>query len=130
MIVMSEHNQDWLPRFHSGYRIEPSGCHVWQKATNNRGYGVMYLNGKLQLAHRVAFFSRHGRWPQRGLVIDHLCENKPCVNPDHLREIENWRNVRRPREVGSTDQERRREQWRIRQARCRGSYSSTYEAKR
>lgn len=71
------------------------GCHIWIRALNNRGYGVTYYDGKLRLAHRVAWFLKHGRWPADGLVLDHQCEVKQCINPDHLVETSNAHNVLR-----------------------------------
>ena len=45
------------------YTVNESGCHVWTKAKNSRGYGVIWCDGKVRLAHRVAFYLAHGRWP-------------------------------------------------------------------
>lgn len=72
-----------------------TGCLVWQRALQKRGYGVIYFEGKLRLAHRMAFYLAHGRWPAEGLVTDHVCENKACVNPEHLRELTNSQNLLR-----------------------------------
>jgi hypothetical protein len=71
------------------------GCVLWGRACNSRGYGVVWHEGKLHLAHRVAFKEEHGRWPHPGLVVDHICNTKACVNPQHLRELTNDENVRR-----------------------------------
>jgi hypothetical protein len=37
-------------------------------------------------AHRVAYERAHGLLP-KGLVIDHLCRNKACVNVEHLEAV-------------------------------------------
>jgi len=111
------------------YTIDSNGCHIWQKARNSRGYGVIWHDGKVRLAHRVAWFLKHGAWPIKGLVIDHICEVKACVNADHLREMENWRNVRRGRPVGDAADEERREGYRRYHQRYR-TYSQTYQAER
>jgi hypothetical protein len=103
-----------------------TGCRIWRGSTNNRGYGVIYMDGGPRLAHRVAFYLRHGRWPADGLVTDHVCENKACVNADHLREIENWRNLRRAYPRGNATAEHRRQLWRAANARRR-SYSASYQ---
>jgi len=72
-----------------------NGCLIWQRATNSRGYGVVWHDGKVRLAHRVMWNLTYGAWPTPGLVIDHVCEVKPCVNPGHLRESTNRDNVLR-----------------------------------
>lgn len=120
----------WRERLAAGQQKNPNGCSVWTRARNSRGYGVIYMHGKVRLAHRVAFYEQRGRWPREDAVIDHTCNNKPCVNPAHLRELENWQNLRRAHPVGTAKQERRREAWRGASARYRGNYSPTYNPKR
>lgn len=63
------------------------GCWVWGGARNNKGYGVV-TNGRggSMLAHRKAYEAIRGEIPA-GFEIDHLCENEPCVNPDHLEAV-------------------------------------------
>ena len=48
-----------------------STCTVWVGATNNKGYGMLQIDGRLHLAHRVAYENAHGPIPD-GVVIDHL----------------------------------------------------------
>lgn len=65
-------------------KVDQSGeCWVWT-ATKRRGYGRFYLDGKPRQAHRVSYELANGPIPE-GLVIDHLCRNKTCVRPAHLR---------------------------------------------
>lgn len=71
-----------------------SGCWLWAGSKSPRGYGSLYVNGKLQLAHRVAYEMRNGPIPA-GMVIDHLCKNTGCVNPEHLEAVAQSENVRR-----------------------------------
>lgn len=66
-----------------------TGCREWQGATDSRGYGVLCftaITGSNQTirAHRAAWALTHGSLPDSG-HIHHTCENKRCVNPDHLQ---------------------------------------------
>jgi hypothetical protein len=72
----------------------PLGCWTWTAALTN-GYGVFSLDGrKLIAAHRYAYMQLRGPIPD-GMVIDHLCRNPPCVNPDHLEVVTRSDNVLR-----------------------------------
>lgn len=73
---------------------EASGCWLWQGATDLAGYGRTRANGKGQAAHR--WFYEQAKGPiAHGLVIDHLCRNPPCVNPDHLEPVTVAQNTQR-----------------------------------
>lgn len=64
-----------------------SGCRLWTGATNGKGgYGVIYDGTRMTYTHRVAFEAANGP-VESGLVIDHLCRNRACCNPAHLRAV-------------------------------------------
>ncbi len=63
-------------------------CWIWTAARGgwDGQYGWFSYDGRPVLAHRWAYEHWIGPIPD-GSVIDHLCENTPCVNPDHLQAI-------------------------------------------
>lgn len=71
-----------------------TGCWLWQRATNNLGYGQVSVDGRVVYAHRIAYERAHGPIPE-GLVVDHICCNPSCVNPAHLEAVTNGENIRR-----------------------------------
>jgi len=77
------------------FEVNANGCHIWVRAKNNRGYGVEWYEGKLHLSHRVSWHKKYGTWPRAGMVTDHICEVKACVNVEHLRELTNSENIQR-----------------------------------
>lgn len=63
------------------------GCWRWGGAIDNGGYGRYAVRGvKNHLAHRYMYELVVGPIPS-GLVIDHLCRNRRCVNPTHLEAV-------------------------------------------
>lgn len=72
---------------------EKTGC--WEyTGTVARGYGLFYHQSTSLSAHRVSYELTKGEIP-RGLVLDHLCSNKICINPDHLEAVKQGENARR-----------------------------------
>lgn len=77
-----------------GYVIQENGCWDWVGATNGRGYGSFWANGRRERAHRAIYERHRGPIPE-GLTLDHLCRNTRCVNPDHLEAVQHRVNVLR-----------------------------------
>lgn len=65
--------------------IEPdeNGCKNWPFTLNSKGYGKISFKNKACEAHRVIYRCVHGEI-KKGLVVRHLCNNKKCINIDHL----------------------------------------------
>jgi hypothetical protein len=71
-------------------------CWLWKGHTSG-GYGYIRAFGKYHgwlRAHRVSYMLHVGPIPD-GLVLDHLCRNTRCVNPDHLEPVTIGENVLR-----------------------------------
>jgi hypothetical protein len=69
------------------HRPELGPCHVWTGGHDTKGYGRISLGGRkgrMEVAHRVAFFLAEGRWPDPCAL--HHCDNPPCVRRSHLFE--------------------------------------------
>ena len=70
--------------------MENRDCIEWQGAYNHKGYGVMSIEGRQKRVHHVSWFLVYGWWPT---YIMHSCDNRCCVNPDHLSEGNDALNV-------------------------------------
>lgn len=86
-----------IERFNAKTTHAPSGCIEWTADMSNSGYGRFWIGpekGNKALAHRWSYEYHVGPIPE-GLVIDHLCRNRVCVNPEHLEPVTASENVRR-----------------------------------
>ncbi len=93
--------------------IKDNGCWEWTGAKNNAGYGTYTISVHLDdeeryfqtvaMPHRVMFavFNQHlGKLPKAlqgnpsdGVVIDHKCNNRICINPNHMHLVTQAENM-------------------------------------
>jgi hypothetical protein len=79
---------------------QADGCWNWtatEQSWGTRGYGRTHIRGNRgvrKLAHRFVYEILVGEIPE-GLVLDHLCRNRLCVNPAHLEPVTNRENILR-----------------------------------
>ena len=63
-------------------------CLEWQGTLDSSGYGMVRLDsGVVTAAHRYSLSRKLGRPIPKELMVDHMCHNPLCVNPEHLREV-------------------------------------------
>lgn len=70
-------------------RRGPDDCWQWIASKNPKGYGYFSMPAIKRspfLAHRVSFIIANGQIND-GMMIDHMCRNRGCVNPKHLRQV-------------------------------------------
>lgn len=60
-----------------------SGCCEWQGALSKAGYGVVHVDGRLWLVHRLVWTIANGEIPE-GQCVLHKCDNRRCGNVEHL----------------------------------------------
>ncbi|WP_405941583.1 HNH endonuclease signature motif containing protein [Streptomyces sp. NBC_00207] len=69
-------------------------CWLWTSSLGVTGYGRFKFRGRAVRAHRYAYEALRSEIPG-GLVLDHLCRNRACVNPWHLEPVSQRANVLR-----------------------------------
>ena len=93
-----------LPTFEERFwtKVDKSrNCWEWTASKLQSGYGQIGKGGRGNgnlLAHRVSYELRVGAIPA-GMFVDHICHNKSCVRPEHLRlatQKQNQENIRGP----------------------------------
>lgn len=80
-----------VARFWEKVEKTPDSCWLWTGTKDRNGYGLAMKT----VAHRVAYAIEVGPIPA-GLTLDHMCRNRACVRPSHLRPCTMRENVLAP----------------------------------
>lgn len=93
----------WTPeRFLSVLIKYKNGCWVWPGKPDNEGYGRLSYKNEQWRAHCFSYEIVFGQKAKYNL--HHTCENKMCVNPDHLEDITQSQHVQKtPKHLAITN---------------------------
>lgn len=96
-VLSVDRDRDEQIRFWSKVDFDgPDGCWLWRATLDTAGYGRFRAAEARSMvsAHRRAYMRLVGPIPE-GLVLDHLCRVRNCVNPAHLEPVTHEENCRR-----------------------------------
>lgn len=80
---MSRPRSNVLQRFNAKVKRVENGCLEWQSTVKKDGYGSFHFNGRQVQAHRIAYMFWGGGIPE-GMKVLHKCDNRKCVDINHL----------------------------------------------
>lgn len=80
--------------FHEKYVVKPNGCWEWQTRAEYGHFCLKKINISASNFSYMAFIGPI----KRGHIVDHLCMNKKCVNPNHLEMVTKSDNASKRRE--------------------------------
>lgn len=76
----------WNLKTISEFSDKENDCNIWRGGKHKQGYAMMRYNGEMRTVHSVIAELKYGYKPTKytGTRVTRTCDNKLCVNPDHI----------------------------------------------